>query len=204
MLVVGLTGGIASGKSTAARILQARGAPVVSADELARAVVAPNEPGLCAVVEVFGREFLLPNGTLDRTRLGSLIFADAEARQKLEGLLHPLILDQMAQVLRGWERAGASAAVCEVPLLFEVGLHEGSFIDRTWVVYVTEKEQLRRLIARDGLTEVQASQRLAAQWPLERKRRLADLVIDNQGSLTDFAARVVAAWEALRTEVRSR
>ncbi len=204
MLVVGLTGGIASGKSTAAGILQANGAPVISADQLARAVVAPDEPGLRAVVEAFGREFLLPNGTLDRAQLGSLIFVDVEARRKLEGLLHPMVLQRMVAVLRAWESDGVPVAVCEIPLLFEVGLHEnGSFIDRTWLVYVTEGEQLRRLMARDGLTEVQAAQRLAAQWPLARKRQLADVVLDNEGTRGDFTVRVAEAWNALLAEVRS-
>ncbi len=198
MLVVGLTGGIASGKSTAAEILRGQGAAVVSSDVLAREAVAPGEPALEAIVSAFGASALAPDGTLDRRALGRRVFADPEALARLEAILHPEIRARTLRALRALQRTGQPAAVCEIPLLFEVGLHlPGSFIDQIWLVYVPEQEQVRRLVLREGLHPEEARRRLRAQWPMERKRPLADVVVDNTGPWEDLADQVLRAWEAV-------
>jgi dephospho-CoA kinase len=199
MVVVGLTGGIATGKTTALSFLRRLGAPVLSSDELARAVVVPGEPALAEIAAAFGSGVLQPDGTLHRQALAARVFADAAARRRLEAIVHPRIRARTLAWLE-WQRArGVAAAVCDIPLLFEVGLHHrGSFVDRIWVVRVRPEEQLRRLLLRDGLTEAEARQRLAAQWPLPWKEAGADCVLDNDGPPEVLEAAVARAWRGLR------
>ena len=193
--VIGLTGGIATGKSTAADALEAVGAPVVRSDLLARAAVAPGTRGLAAVAAAFGPEVLRSDGSLDRQALGRVVWSDAPARRRLEGIVHPLVRDAMLAWLVDRRREGAAAAVCDIPLLFEVGLHRpGSFVDRVWVVSVRPETQRWRLMARDGLNAQDAAARIALQWPLVAKVALADRVFDNEASPDDLRRQVVAAW----------
>jgi dephospho-CoA kinase len=182
---VGLTGGIASGKTTVARLFAARGVTVIDTDEIARDVVAPGSAVLARVVEAFGPEVLNPEGTLDRPRMRELVFADPERRAQLEAILHPAILEEM-------ERRSASAPgpyhVLVVPLLIESDLVLR--VDRVLVVDVSEATQLKRLLARDAESPSQALAILAAQvTPAERLARAHD-VISNEGSLESLAAQV--------------
>ena len=197
MVVIGLTGGIASGKTTAAGFLEAAGAPVVRADRLARMVVAPGTPGLAEIARAWPA-VIAPNGELDRKELAAVIFSDSDARRRLEAITHPRIHRRMRRWLEARRRAGAPAAVCDIPLLFEVGYdREAGFLDRIWVVSVDPETQLRRLMQRDGLARAEAQLRVDAQWPLARKRERADLVLDNSGTPAELRAGVLGAWSAL-------
>lgn len=195
---IGLTGGIASGKSTISSWFRRHGFPVIDADQIARQVVEPGEEGLKRVSEAFGQEILKSNGTLDRTRLGSLIFNDPGKRRKLNDLLHPLIRLKMQEELSAFESQGCSAVVLDVPLLFE-GPFAG-WTDKTVVVYVTRETELSRLMRRDHLSEGEATARIQAQIPLEEKKKRADAVIDNGGSVASAERQLVTLlkqWQLL-------
>lgn len=196
MLSVGLTGNVASGKSRVAELWAARGVPVVSADELARQVVAPGTPGLADVRRVFGDAVVAPDGSLDRAALRRIVFDDDEARRRLEGLLHPRI----AALRDAWtaerRREGATLAVAEIPLLFEVGL-AGDF-DVTVLVDAPDEERLRRLTEDRGLAEAEARAIMAAQMDPREKRRLADVVLPNDGTLEELETRADAVLDDLR------
>jgi dephospho-CoA kinase len=185
--VVGLTGGIASGKSTFAEALRARGAPVIDADALARAAVAPGTPALAEIARAFGREVLLPDGSLDRKRLGAIAFADASARGRLEAITHPAVRVAMAAETARLATAGHALAFYDVPLLYEVGLDRD--LDSVVVVWVPREVQRARLEARDGLAPAEAEARLAAQLPIDEKAARADFVVENAGALADLGAK---------------
>ncbi len=184
MPVIGLTGGIATGKSLVTDYLKRRGIPVIDADELAREVVRKNRPAYREIVAAFGPAILKKDGTLDRARLGRLIFDAPEQRKVLEAIVHPRVY------AAGWKTIRALLAdepdglvVFSVPLLFETG-HDGE-VDMTVVVYADEAVQVRRLMVRNGLNEEQARKRIASQIPIEEKRDAADWVIDNRGKRSD-------------------
>ncbi|HEX6240094.1 MAG TPA: dephospho-CoA kinase [Polyangiales bacterium] len=178
-VVVGLTGGIAAGKSTVARQFTALGVPVVDADKLAREAVAPGSEGLAEIVALFGPEVLLRDGTLDRKAVGARVFADANLRAKLNAITHPKIGQLGAQRVAEHAARGAHYVVYEAPLIVENNLHRA--MHRLVVVSVDPVVQLARLIRRDGLTESEARARIDAQMPLEKKLEVADFVIDNSG-----------------------
>lgn len=167
---IGLTGGIASGKSTVGRLLAARGLPLLDADGYARDALAPGSPGAQAVLARYG--------TLDRAALGRIVFADAAERQWLEQLVHPLVRARFAAELE--RLAAAPVVVLMIPLLFEAGL--AGLCSEVWLVDCDEAQQRQRLMARNGLSAAEARARIAAQWPLARKRTLADVVLDNRGT----------------------
>lgn len=194
MLRVGLTGGIGSGKSAVTRRLAELGAVVVDADVLAREVVAPGTPGLADVVAEFGPEVLRADGTLDRDRLGAIMFADPAARARLNAIVHPLVAAATAQ---RFAAAPADAIVVhDVPLLVEVGL--ASAYDAV-VVAASPGTQLDRLVQLRGLSPADAQARIAAQAPLADKVAVASHLIDNNGSLAELDARVRTLWAALQT-----
>ena len=175
-MILGITGGIATGKSSVAKIFRELGAAVLSADELAREVVAPGSPLLARLAERFGATVLREDGGLDRPALAAIIFADPQARRDLDGLMHPAIATLAETRLR--ELAARSPlGVYEAPLLFEAGA-EGR-VDAVLVVTADDETQLRRLMARDGVDEGAARARIAAQMPLAEKVRRSDYVIDN-------------------------
>jgi dephospho-CoA kinase len=178
--VVGLTGGIASGKSTVAGLLRARGAPVVDADALARAVVAPGRPALAEIERAFGPDVLQADGALDRKRLGARVFADPAARLRLEAITHPAIREEMAAETRRLAADGHDLAFYDAPLLYEVRLD--AVLDSVVVVWAPRDVQRNRLTLRDGLSSAEAEARLAAQLPLDEKAARADFVIENGGA----------------------
>jgi len=199
-LRVALTGGIATGKSACLERFAARGAETLDADLVARAVVAPGESALAAIVDRFGKGFRRPDGSLDRAALGRLIFADEAARRDLEAIIHPAVYAAVetwfADLGRG--RADQRAiGIVAIPLLFETGRNRD--FDRVVVAACRPDQQLARLMARDGLDEQAARQRIAAQLPLDDKVRRADFVIDTSGTLTDTVARTDEVWERLRS-----
>jgi dephospho-CoA kinase len=202
-LLVGLTGGIASGKSTVSRQLGELGSPVIDADLLAREVVRPGEPALRAIVEAFGAEVLRSDGTLDRTRLGALVFADPARRRALEAITHPLIQARRQAELDALAARGHTGLVIQdAALLIEVG--GAAHVDRLVVVDATPEVQLERLIGRDRLDRAEAERRIRSQMPLAEKVRLAHYVIDNSGSLDETRAQVRAVHAALLGEYRAR
>jgi dephospho-CoA kinase len=189
-LLIGLTGGIASGKSTVADLLAARGAVVIDADRLARDVVEPGTPGLAAIVARFGPGVLLADGALDRPALGRVVFADADARRDLEAIIHPAV---RARARALTEAAPDDAVVVQViPLLVETG-QTGDF-DLVVVVDVDPAVQVERIRSRDGLDEEQSRARLRAQAGREERLAAADVVIDNAGSLSGLAGQVDRLW----------
>jgi dephospho-CoA kinase len=197
--VIGLTGGIASGKSTVAGLLAAKGAWIVDADQLARRVVGPGSPALSEIARSFGPEVIAADGALDRARLGELVFADESARERLNSIVHPGVLELSQDEIREAQSAGAGLVVYDVPLLFETE-RQGEF-DGTLVAWVEPQTQLLRLRLRSDLSEADAQARIASQMPLERKRDLADWVIDNSGSLEETRDLVEALWrEQLRPQ----
>lgn len=188
---VGLTGGIACGKSTVSKMFEARGAHIVDADRIARDIVMPGQPALREVAEAFGDAVIAADGTLDRARLGSIVFADAAARKRLESILHPRIRAEMKRQMEHWAATDpGSLTIADIPLLFESGLDKLYDFKDVIVVYAPREVQLERLMARDGLSREDAEKRLAAQMPIEEKRVLADVVIDNGGALSETQAQV--------------
>lgn len=185
MLRVGLTGGVASGKSTVAALFAARGAPVLDTDVIAREVVEPGQPALEALVESQGDGILGGDGRLDRARLRDRLFADEALRREVEGILHPAI---MAELGRQSAAAGGPYQVFVIPLLVEAGLREA--VDRVLVVDCPEEEQIRRLMARDGETRAAAARMLAAQATRAERLAAADDVIDNGAETDDLPGQV--------------
>lgn len=190
--VIGLTGGIASGKSTVAGMLAAKGAWIVDADQLARRVVGPGSTALSEIAQTFGPEVIAADGTLDRRRLAELVFADESARQRLNSIVHPGVLELSQAEIREAQSAGAGIIVYDVPLLFETG-RQAEF-EGTLLVWVEAQTQLLRLRLRSELSEAEAEARIASQMPLERKRELADWVIDNSGTLEGTQELVDVLW----------
>ncbi|HYD39321.1 MAG TPA: dephospho-CoA kinase [Anaeromyxobacter sp.] len=180
MRLVGLTGGIASGKSTFAALLRDRGAPVVDADALAREAVRPGSPALARIAEAFGPQALLPGGGLDRRWVGARVFADPEARRTLEAITHPAVRALMEAEVRRLADEGHELGFYDVPLLYEVGLDRA--VDAVVVVWTPRAVQLARLVERDGLTPFEAEARVAAQLPIDEKAARADFVVENTGA----------------------
>lgn len=197
--VFGLTGGLASGKSTVAARFRARGVPVIDADQLAREVVEPGSEGLARVVEAFGEGVLAPDGSLDRARLGELVFAAPEKRHALNAILHPRIGALTAQRITALDAAGEPLACYEAALLVENGLSDA--FRPLVVVAVPPDVQLARAVLRDGSTEEQARARIAAQLPLATKIAAADHVIDNAGDAAATERRADEVLAAIRAGV---
>ncbi len=188
MKLIGLTGGIASGKSTVAAILRRLGAAVINADELARDVVQPGTPGWKEIVETFGAEVLQPDHTLDRQKLRKIVFDDPGARKRLEAIIHPRVRALAQQRIQEHAAAGFEIVVYEVPLLFEGNLQDS--LRPVILVAADVSNQKMRLKQRDQLAESEAEKHITAQMSLEEKRRLADYVIENDGSYDDLERQV--------------
>lgn len=193
MKIIGLTGGIACGKSTVSKALRALGAYIVDADAAAHALSQPKQPLFNAYVERFGADIVSPSGTLDRAAIARLIFADPVLRAEVDAIAHPLIRAEAERRLGAVRAAGAKAAVLDVPLLFEAGWD--AIPDETWVVMLPEEEQLARLCARNPLmSQREARARIAAQMPLAEKCARADVIIDNSGTKEETQQRVKELW----------
>ena len=197
-MILGVTGGIACGKSTAVTMLAQAGAVVVSADELARRLVQPGSPVLRQLVERFGQRIVAADGSLDRPELGRIIFNDDAARRDLDAIMHPAIATLSRQELeRARQRAEAAATIVvyEAPLLFEAGAEER--VDKVLVISVDEQIQLQRLMARDQCDENTARQRIAAHMAQKEKIRRADYVIDNSGDMVTLRRAVLELYRKL-------
>jgi dephospho-CoA kinase len=199
MRIIGLTGGIGSGKSTVSAMLRELGATVVDADEGARAVVEPGQPALEEVRDRFGEAVFAGDGSLDRERLAGIVFSDERAREDLNAITHPRVRAWMAERMQAAAEAGAAAVVLDIPLLFESGLTAG--LDEVVVVWAPVETQFARAVARGGHGE-DIRARIKAQMPLDAKRAQATVVIDNSGSETETRRQVEAFWRGLATRPR--
>jgi dephospho-CoA kinase len=200
MLLVGLTGGIGTGKSTVARMLEKRGAVVFDADVLARQAVAPGTPGFDEVVERFGPNVLAPGGGLDREALASIVFSDPAARRDLEGIVHPEVRRMFAEGCEEY-RDSDRVVVFSAPLLVETGMHTA--FDLLIVVSAPVATQIERLMRDRGMPERDVQARIAAQLPLEAKAEVADVLVDNEGTLEDLEGQVDRVWRDLDAKARA-
>ncbi len=199
--IIGLTGGIASGKSTVARMLEELGACIVDADAIAREIVAPGTPAIAEIVARFGSAVLGPDGRLDRKALGAIVFGDEDARADLNAITHPRIAAASRERIDAHARDGAEIVFYEAALLVENRAHE--WLDALVVVSLPKTLQLSRLMERDQIGQEEARERLAAQLPLEAKVAVADYVIENSGTLEETRRQVSELWRKLREESRA-
>ncbi|MCE5189260.1 MAG: dephospho-CoA kinase [Eubacteriales bacterium] len=196
---IGLTGGIGSGKTTAAKRFAELGAKVYSADDIARRALDPGTSCYDRVVSAFGESILLPDGAIDRKRLARIVFSDESKRTLLNGILHPYVIDRLfSDADQDFQAENFRIAVFDIPLLFESGLD--AQMDTTIVVASDTETRIRRVIERDGISREQALQRILVQMPDEEKRLRANYVLDNDGSKDDLCRRVDALYELLRPE----
>lgn len=194
MKIIGLTGGIACGKSTVSTELRAHGAAIIDADALARELSQPHQPIYNAYVERFGREIVTADGMLDRVAIARRVFADPAVRAEVDAIAHPLIRMAAEERLRAARDENKRAAVLDVPLLFEAGWD--ALADETWVVALPREEQLARLLARDtSMDEGEARARIAAQMPLAEKCARADVIIDNSGTKEEIREYIGKLWK---------
>ncbi len=194
-MILGITGGIASGKTTVAQAFQTLGAVVVSADVLAREVVRPGTQVLQQIAEYFGCQVLREDGTLNRQLMAEMVFNDGQARIALNGMTHPAIAASARTRLRQAQQGGAPLVIYDAPLLYEVGADRE--VDKVLVVKVDAEVQLTRLMARDGINRPQALARVAAQMPQEEKVARADFVVDNSGTVKETQGQVRSLMECL-------
>jgi dephospho-CoA kinase len=203
MLMVGLTGGIGSGKSIVARMFADEGAYIIDLDELARRVVEPDKPAWKDVVAYFGTGILNPDRTVNRSALAEIVFSDPKSRRALEEFTHPRIFeDQEAFIEDVKDQDPCSVVVIEFPLLFELSFQKK--FDKVILVYVSRDAQIRRARERDGLSEKEVEKRIRAQIPIDEKRSLADYIIDNEGSLGNTRDQVREVMRKLRSLTREK
>lgn len=195
MKIIGLTGGIASGKSTIANCLKKLGAPIFDADLEAKNAILPGSPCFQKVLAVFGKEILNQNGDVDRNILAEIVFNNATKLKELESIIHGYVWDKAESFIAEQQNKKAKAVVLDVPLLLECGWQHK--VDLVWLVSVSESEQIKRAMARSGMTEQEVRARMAKQMSLQEKSKYADFIIDNSGSLVTTEAKVVTAWQAL-------
>ena len=196
MLSVGLTGGIASGKSLAAQLFVQKGACLIDADRVARDVVRPGEEGFQLVRNAFGSDIITPSGELDRVKLGTIVFADPGKRKFLDTTLHPFIINRIfSHIGQLNDQRYQGIVLVDIPLLFECGLQER--FDKTVLVYATPETQQQRLMQRSSITPEAARQRLCSQMAMDDKRQYADYIIDNTGSLDALEVQVATVWSFL-------
>jgi dephospho-CoA kinase len=198
MLRVGLTGGIGSGKSSVVAMLREMGVPVVEADDLAHELSRAGEPVYDEIVKAFGREILAGNGEIDRARLAGMVFGSPEKLARLNGIVHPRVLERAERWVGERQREGARLVVIEAPLLVEAGFHRR--LDRLVLVWCRPEQQIERLSAGRGMSREEAERRIAAQMPVEEKLRLADHVIDNSGSRDETRLQVEALVKKFEAE----
>jgi dephospho-CoA kinase len=201
--LIGLTGGIASGKSTVARRLYEHGAVHIDADQLARRVVEPGKPAFTAVVEAFGPEVVRADGTLDRARLGEIVFHDAAARERLNGIVHPAVRELSKRLIAEAAEADPDAVVVyDVPLLVEASVDHA--FDLIVVTSAGRKQQVRRLVEERGMDPIHAEARVDSQVDDEERRKIADVVVDTSGTLGHTMSQADALWARVQQERRER
>jgi dephospho-CoA kinase len=202
-LLLGVTGGIATGKTTVANMLEELGAPIIDFDVLARRVVEPDKPAWKDIVAYFGEEILLEDRTLDRKKLSVIVFKNAEKRRKLEGFIHPRAGDEYAEGVDRITSADPNAIIqAVIPLLFEANMQD--MFEKTLLVHTNRKTQTERLILRDGISEEEAARILDAQLPIDEKVELADFVINNEKGLDETRKQVEALWTKLKKIQREK
>jgi len=196
MKIIGLTGGIASGKSTVARTLRELGATVIDADEIAHSVIEPGKPAWEDIVKKFGSHILKPDQTIDREKLGAIVFNDPELLQELNQITHPRVAEQLKHIITTMRIEQSHAILfLEVPLLYETHLER--ICDEVWVVWVDEETQIQRLMKRDNLSREDAIKRIDAQMSLDEKARRADVVIENRSSLEETIAKATKYYNEI-------
>lgn len=200
--VVGLTGSIATGKSTVVEWFKTKHVPVIDADQIAREIVEPGKPILMRLKETFGEAIIQTDGSLDRALLGQMIFNDDTLRQKLDDLMHPAIVKEMVARRDKYLNQNEPLIILDIPLLFEGGLPD--LVDRVIVVYTTESVQLERLMNRNKLSKQEATQRIKTQWSIEKKKALATDVIDNNGSIEETYQQCDALYQKYLLEEGKR
>ncbi len=198
LYVIGLTGGIASGKTTVSDYLKGLGVCVIDADEVAHEVTSPGSAGFKKIIEEFGEDLLTPEGNLNRKKLGEIVFSDKEALSELNAIVHPLVIENIRQMLVKIERS--PCVVLDVPLLFESGMDD--LCDEVWVVAVDEDTQVKRLMERDGYNFDEAIRRVKAQMPLEEKVRRANRVLDNTGTIEETKRQVDELFEGVMQTIQ--
>ena len=192
MFKIGLTGGIASGKSTVLTYFKDKGIPCIDADIVAREVVEPGTEGLQAIVDTFGSNVLHDDGTLNRETLGAIVFHNEEKRQLLNGCLKIHIRNRILELTSQYEKANTPVLIYDIPLLIEGEWY--AMMDEVWLVYVNERTQIERLMSRNGYTKEDALARINSQMRLDDKRSYADVLIDNNGTLFDLTAQLNTIW----------
>lgn len=193
-MIIGLTGGIASGKSTVSKILKGAGACVIDADQIVHQLLARNQLVRKQVVDYFGPSIFSAAGGIDRTLLGEIIFADDDKRKQLEQIIHPLVIREMETQLASHQER-EKHIILDIPLLYETKLDY--LVEQVWVVYVEPEVQLQRLLNRGQLSKAEAIKRIKTQLPLSEKKEMADLVIDNNGSRRELKAKVLEHWREI-------
>ena len=203
-LLVGLTGGIGTGKSTVSTLLRQLGCEIIDADVLAREVVGPGQPALATIAAEFGPDLVTADGALDRKRLGAIVFANPERRRRLEAITHPAIRERFqARLAELAEKGFVGIVIYDAPVILEAGNYQ-SYIERLIVVVTDEATQLARVGGRDGTDEAENRRKIASQMPLAEKAKLADYVIDNSGDREATAAQVRRVFAALLAELEAR
>lgn len=186
--ILGITGGIASGKSTVVNVFKEKGFPIVDGDIVARQIVEPGKPALAAIKAAFGLEVILPTGELNRKKLGEIVFQDSDKRQQLDRILNPYLRQQIKAEMGFWKNK-SPLVIADIPLMYEG--HYDHYMDEVAVVYVDFLQQKKRLMARDNIDEKTAEAKINSQMPLAKKRALADTVFDNNGSKEETVQQVL-------------
>ena len=199
MKVIGLTGGICSGKSTVSQFLAELGATIIDADKIGHEVFKPDTEVWCEVVDAFGKQVVAANGTIDRKKLGTIVFGNPEARAKLNQIMHPRIYDLVKAQLEEYRRQRLSVVILEAPLLLEAGWT--SLVDEVWVTTASEDSVLKRLRERTGLSEAESKARIRSQLPMEERTRYADVVIDTDCDVDKLKAKVKELWRRLQASI---
>jgi len=197
--VIGLTGGIASGKSLVSRILSELGAVVLDVDKVGHRIMEPYRPAYKEIIEYFGKEILTGSGKIDRKKLGKIVFNDHEKLKVLNRITHPRIREGVREILKGYEKSGVSVVVVEAALLFEMKMQD--LVDEVWVVYADKEKQIERLMKRDKLTEEEAQKRIESQLSSEQKVLWADKVIYNSGDREKTKEQVTVLWQELMSKL---
>ena len=200
MLLVGLTGGIATGKSLVSQILKELGAYIIDADKIARQVVEPEKPAWLEIVKFFGRDIINKDKIINRKRLGEIIFNDPVKRRKLEEIVHPRVIEEENRLVEEYRRKNPDGIVIiDAALLIEAGSHKR--VDKLIVVYADKETQVKRLMERDGLRQTDAEKRIASQLPLDKKVKMADFVIDNSKGIEETQRQTIDIFNKLRDRI---